>query len=71
MANENGNGTFKRWVFGAVSALLVLWLSWASASINTLNTKSAVTDTQYSYIKSSLDKIEHMLTEHLKETRNK
>jgi hypothetical protein len=69
MANGDGNGTFKRWVFGVVSALLVLWLSWASASINTLNTKSAVTDTQYTHIQQSLCDIKQMMTDHLKEER--
>ncbi len=65
----NENGTFKKCVFGAIGTLLVLWLSWASLSISTLNTKSAVTDAQYSYIQNSLSKIENMLTEHLKEGR--
>jgi hypothetical protein len=68
MANGDGNGTFRRWVLGIASALLIIWVTWASASINTLNTKTAVTDAQYDHIIKSLNKIEQVV-EHLKDSR--
>jgi hypothetical protein len=69
MANENSNGTFRRCTWGIVASLLVLWLSWASASINTLNTKQAVTDTQYAHIQQSLTRLESMMTKYIEEGR--
>jgi hypothetical protein len=65
MANGD-NGTLRKASVAVLTAIITLWLGWASLSIATLNTADAVNKSQYCFIKESLDRIEHKIDSHMR-----